>query len=107
MELNGHADAARASDGEIGGVPLRSVGGKDAHTVTGFYAELDEGCRKSRDATEKFLRRYGFPTVAVTKHLRAGIRQLVNCIQESGREGAVIRHVFDCTAGIFQAQLRA
>src|SRR6266404_2997390 len=50
VEINGDGDAAGAVDGEIGGVPLRAIGGEKAHTVAWLDAQLDQRHRKAGDA---------------------------------------------------------
>src|SRR5208282_256125 len=44
VEIDRNGDAARASDREVGGVPLGAIGGKKADAVAGLHAKFDK-CR--------------------------------------------------------------
>src|SRR5207244_12311506 len=43
VEVNGDGDGAGTIDGEVSGMPLRTVGGKEADAVAGLHAKFDEG----------------------------------------------------------------
>ncbi len=90
VEIDRHGDGAGTVDGEIGGVPLGAVGGKKADAVAGFYAELDKGGGKARDATEKFLGGDGLPTAVAANHLGTRVREVVDNVQEARRKRAVV-----------------
>src|SRR5258708_2751855 len=55
LEIHRNSDAAVAVDGEIRGVPLRTIGGKQSDAVAGFYAKFKERLGKSRGAAQEFL----------------------------------------------------
>ena len=81
VEIDRNGDGA--VDGEIGGMPLGAVGGKKADAVPGFYAEFDESCGETGDAAEKFLGGDGLPTAVPADHLCAGVRKIIDGVQES------------------------
>ncbi len=83
VEVNRHGDGAGAVDGEIGGMPLGAVGGKETHAVAGLHAEFNKGGRQAGDAAEKFLRRDGLPAAVPADHLGARVRQIVDGVQEA------------------------
>ncbi len=83
VEVDRNGDGAGTVDGEIGGMPLGAVGGKKADAVAGFHAEFDESGGETGDAAEKFPGRDGFPTAVATNHLGAGVRQIVDGVQEA------------------------
>jgi len=83
VEINRHGDGTCAVDGEVCGMPLRTVGGKETHAIAGLYAEFNKGGRKASDAAEKFLRGNGLPTAVPANHLRARIRKIIDGIEEA------------------------
>src|SRR5713226_4509179 len=90
VEVNRHGDGAGTVDGEIGGMPLGAIGGKEPYTVTGLYAEFDECGRKASDAAEKFLGRDRLPAAVPANHLRARVRKIVDGIQEARGKCSVV-----------------
>jgi len=64
-------------------VPLGAIGGKKADAVAGLHAEFDESGGEAGDAAEKFLGRDGFPTAVATNHLGAGVRKIIDGVQEA------------------------
>ena len=50
VEINGNGDGAGTVDGEIGGVPLRAIGGEKTDAVAGLHAKLHESSGKAGDA---------------------------------------------------------
>jgi len=89
VEVDGDGDAARARDGEVGGVPLGAIGGENGHAVAGFDAEFDEGHGEACDAAEEFGGGDGMPGGIAAKELGARIRERIDGVQEARREGAV------------------
>ena len=55
VEVDRHGDSAGAVDGEIGGVPLGTIGGKKTDAVAGLDAKFHESGREARNAAKKFL----------------------------------------------------
>ena len=90
VEVDRNGDAARAVDGEIGGMPFGAIGGKEADTIAGFDAEFDEGMCEAGDAAQHFLGGNGFPTFGAAKHLCARRGVLFDGGEEARRESAVI-----------------
>src|SRR5438132_10203478 len=83
VEVNGNGDGAGAIDGEVRGVPLRAVGGKETDAVAGLHAEFDKSSREASDAAEKFLGRNDFPAAVAANHLGARVRASVDGVQEA------------------------
>jgi len=83
VEVHRHGDSTGARYSEIGGMPLGAVGGEKAHAVAGLYAEFNKGGRQASDAAEKFLGRDGLPTTVTANHLCAGVRKIIDGIQEA------------------------
>ena len=54
MKINGYGNASGSHDGEIGGVPLGPIGGKEADAVARFDAKFDQGHGESSYATQQF-----------------------------------------------------
>jgi hypothetical protein len=90
VEINRDGDAAGTGDGKVGGVPFGTIGGEKADAIAGLHAEFDEGGRKARDATKKFLGRDGIPAAVAAEHLRARARQRVDGIQEARGKSTVV-----------------
>src|SRR5712691_7035558 len=83
VEVDGNGDSAGAIDGEVGGVPLRTVGGKKTDAVAGLHAEFDESCGEAGHAAEKFLGRNGLPAAVAANHLGARVRKIVDNVQKA------------------------
>src|SRR6266581_5047579 len=83
VEINGHGDGASAVDGEVGGMPLGAVGGKETDAVAGLHAEFHESGGKASDAAEKFLGPDGFPAAVAANHLGARVRKIIDGVQEA------------------------
>ena len=64
-------------------MPLRAIGGKETYAVAGLYAEFNKGGGQAGDAAEKFLRRDRSPTAIMANHLGAGVREIVDGVQEA------------------------
>ena len=90
VEVDGNGDGACTIDGEIGGMPLRAIGGKEADAVAGLHAEFDESGREASDAAEKFLGRNGFPATVAANHLGARVRMRVDGVEEARGKRAVV-----------------
>jgi len=90
VEVDGNGDGASAVDGEIGGVPLRTIGGKKTDAVAGLHAEFDKRGGKASDAAEKFLGRNGFPAAVAANHLGAWVRMSIDSVQEPRWKRAVV-----------------
>ena len=70
-------------DGEIGGMPLGAIGGKEAHAVAGLHAKFHESGGEASDTPENFLRRDGFPPAVPANHLGARVWKSIDGIQEA------------------------
>jgi len=90
VEVNGDGDGAGTIDGEVSGMPLRTVGGKEADAVAGLHAKFDESGGKASDAAEKFLRCKGFPAAVAANHLSARVRMSIDSVQEPRWKRAVV-----------------
>src|SRR6266568_6412270 len=90
VEVNGNGDGARAIDGKVGSMPLRTVCGEKAEAVARLYTEFHKRRGKTGDAAEKLLGRDGLPTAVAAEHLCTGIRQVVDSVQEARGKGAVV-----------------
>jgi len=97
IEVHGHGDSARATDGEIGGMPFRTIWGEEADAVAGFHAEFNERIGQASDAAEKLLRRNSLPAPVAAHHLGAGRRVVVDGPKESQRERWIVHAIFECT----------
>ena len=83
VEVHRHGDGAGAVDGEVRGMPLRAIGGKEPDAVAGLHAKFHESGGEASDAAEKFLRPNGFPAPVAAKHLGARVRKIVDGVQEA------------------------
>src|SRR5208337_5360905 len=97
VEVHGHCDSPRAADGEIGGMPFRTIWRKKADAVAWFHSEFNERIGQPGDTPQKLLRRNGFPAPVSAHHLGAGRRVLVDGPKESRRKSWIVHAVFECT----------
>src|SRR5262249_29633238 len=89
LEINRNRNGAVAIDGEVGSVPLRTIGAEKTDAVTGFHTQLKKSLRESCSAAQKFLAGNGLPAVCGAEHLSAGTRPSVHRMQHLGGECAV------------------
>src|SRR5258708_23306656 len=83
VEVDRNGDGASAVDSEIGGVPLGAIGGKKTNAVAGFHAEFHESGGETGDTAAEYLRADVLPPALPADHLRAGVRQIVDGVQEA------------------------
>src|SRR5882762_6864955 len=89
LEIDRNSDATIAVDGKIGGVPLRTIGGKESDAVAGFYAKFKERLGKPGGATKEFLAGNLLPAGLIAKHLRPWTGPRIHCVEKFGWKGSV------------------
>src|SRR5207245_722059 len=90
VEIDRNGDGAGTVDGEVGSVPLRTVGGKETDAVAGLYSEFDKRGGKAGDAAKEFLGGDGLPVAVAPNHLGTRVRKIVNGVEEARRKRAVV-----------------
>src|SRR5580704_4994318 len=89
VEIDRNGDGAGPGYGEIGGVPLGAIGGKETHAIAGLYAEFHKGHGQAGYPAEQLRGRDGLPEIVAAKHLGARVGEYVDDVEKAGREGAV------------------
>ncbi len=75
VEIDGNGNSARARDGKIGRVPLRTVGCEKSDAIPRLHSQLDKCGGESRNTPQHLFGGDLFPAIGSADQLRAEVRQ--------------------------------
>ncbi len=90
LEINRNRDSAVTVDGEIGGVPFRTIGRKKANAIAGLYTKFEQRFGEAGSTAKKFLAGNILPGCGGPKHLGTRTGPRFDGVKELGGKRSVV-----------------